>query len=429
MQPADRPSIASHDGRLLIVSNTGVAHLPRTAFPMLLHRNDLVVANDAATLPASLTGTHVPTGATIEVRLAGRCTLDSTSVDRFVAVVFGAGDYRTPTESRPLPPGLTPGDELRFVSTTRSTFARSVPLTPVPASGIAAASLEDTLVARVVAVCGHPRLVEIAFSGTPDSIWRWLATAGRPVQYAYVPEPLQIWDSWTRIAARPVAFEPPSAGFILDWAMVKAIRERGARFATLTHAAGLSSTGDPDLDRRLPLDEPYEIPRSTAASIAQTRATGGRVIAVGTTVVRALESAVDVDGHVRPGAGVATLRLGPDSPLRVVTAIASGMHDAGTSHYELLKAFVDEPALQRMSAEADARGYLGHEFGDFVFMEREATETTETEIAEETGSQTGKRGNGDERGELGLVTRAALPPRPASRPHRARERGSTRAAS
>src|SRR5690348_10158198 len=113
MQPAARPVIASRDGKLLVVNAAGVRHLPRTGFPSLLHRNDLIVANDAATLPASLAGVHVSTGSPIEVRLAGRQSLEGSCV-RFVAVVFGAGDFRTPTEHRPLPPPLAPGDELRL---------------------------------------------------------------------------------------------------------------------------------------------------------------------------------------------------------------------------------------------------------------------------------------------------------------------------
>src|SRR4029078_4723390 len=85
-------------------------------------------------------------------------------------------------------------------------------------------------------------------------------------------------------------------------------------------------------------------------------------------------------GSAQCGAGVATLGRGPRSPLAVVDAIVSGMHEGGTSHYELLQAFADESILQTMTAEADARGYLGHEFGDFVFVERRETEATGTEI-------------------------------------------------
>src|SRR6202030_366106 len=97
----------------------------------------------------------------------------------------------------------------------------------------------------------------------------------------------------TRIAPDPIAFEPPSAGFALDWRILEAWLERGVDFATLTHAAGISSTGDSTLDRQLPFDEPYIIPERTATLIGQARSKNGRVVAVGTTVVRALESAAN----------------------------------------------------------------------------------------------------------------------------------------
>jgi S-adenosylmethionine:tRNA ribosyltransferase-isomerase len=248
-----------------------------------------------------------------------------------------------PTEQRPAPPDLAPGDLLQLGS----------------------------LVASVVTSLGHPRLIELDFAGSAGSIWAGVARHGRPIQYAYVPRPLEIWDTWTRVASRPVAFEAPSAGFLLDWSMVRAIRGSGAQFATITHAAGISSTGDADLDRRLPLPEPYEIPMSTSALIAAARRSGGRVIAIGTTVVRALESASAGGGHVQSGAGLATGRLGPESLLEVVDALVSGMHEPGTSHYELLRAFADDAVLQTMTAEAEANGYLAHEYGDFMLLVRQ----------------------------------------------------------
>ena len=106
--------------------------------------------------------------------------------------------------------------------------------------------------------------------------------------------------------------------------------------------------------------------------VAETKLRGYRVIAIGTTVVRALEHAAAADGRLRAGFGLATQRLGPESRLRVVDAILSGTHEAGTSHYELLRAFLDDETLRRTTAELDARGYLTHEFGDSVLIERAA---------------------------------------------------------
>jgi S-adenosylmethionine:tRNA ribosyltransferase-isomerase len=148
------------------------------------------------------------------------------------------------------------------------------------------------------------------------------------------------------------------------------LTNRGVRFATLTHAAGISSTGDAELDARLPFDEPYRIPRSTALALSQARLRGGRVIAIGTTVVRALEHAATPDGSVRIGSGLAAQRIGSATRLRVVDAILSGTHEPGTSHYQLLHAFTDEQTLRRMDEEMNIRGYRTHEFGDSVFVER-----------------------------------------------------------
>ncbi|MBC7932131.1 MAG: S-adenosylmethionine:tRNA ribosyltransferase-isomerase [Rubrivivax sp.] len=331
------------NAKLLVVdASRRIGHAPRADFVKLLRRGDLVIANDAATLPASLQGVHAATGATLEVRLAGRPSLEPEDVGRFSAVVFGEGDFRTRTEDRPAPPPLAAGDRLTL----------------------------GPLRATVERLLDHTRLVSLLFDGTPDEVWAGLARHGRPIQYAHVNTPLALWDVWTRIAGPPVAFEPPSAGFALDWHALAAMRERGAEFETITHAAGISSTGDEDLDRLLPFDEPYRISEAAAHAVSRARARGGRVVAVGTSVVRALEHAATGDGDVRAGEGLATQHIGRSSCLRVVDALLSGTHEPGTSHYELLRAFLDDATLQRTSAELEAGGYRTHEFGDSVLIER-----------------------------------------------------------
>lgn len=335
--PVQRPA----DAKLLVVdAQRNLIHVPRSAFVDFLHADDLVIANDAATLPASLTGIHQPSGKPIEVRLAGRPSLDPLDVNRFSAVVFGEGDFHMRTEDRPLPPPLQIGDTLVL----------------------------GPLHATVENVLNHPRLVALRFVGTADEVWSGLASHGKPIQYSHLQSSLELWDVWTKIAGPPVAFEPPSAGFVLDWHVLSAIREHKARFATITHAAGISSTGDEELDRLLPFDEPYHIPLSTAKAVELTRQRGGRVIAVGTTVVHALEDAATEDGHLRSGDGVAKGRIGPATQLKVVDAILSGTHERGTSHYELLRAFLEDSTLERATEELDARGYRTHEFGDSVLI-------------------------------------------------------------
>jgi S-adenosylmethionine:tRNA ribosyltransferase-isomerase len=343
MKPAVLPRRGARRAKLLVIdARGGVAHHAAAELPRFIRPGDLIVANDAATLPASLAATHLPTGEPVEIRLAGRRSLAPDAVTTFTAVVFGAGDYRTPTERRPAPPILRIGDELTV----------------------------GPLRATIVALHENLRLVDIRLHDGVDAIWAALARHGRPIQYSYIQEPLAMWNTWTSIASQPVAFEPPSAGFILDWSMLRALRARGARFTTVTHAAGISSTGDPDLDRVLPFDEPYVIPPATADLVTDTKQRGGRVIAIGTTVVRALEHAAEGTGKVMPGSGVATVTIGPHTQLLIADGIVSGMHEPGTSHYELLRAFQDDDVLETMAAQVEEHDYRAHEFGDAVLLER-----------------------------------------------------------
>ena len=122
------------------------------------------------------------------------------------------------------------------------------------------------------------------------------------------------------------------------------------------------------MDRLLPFDEPYRIPLITVKAVERTRRLDSRVIAVGTSVVRALEDAATEDGHLRSGEGLAKGRIGPATHLKVVDAILSGTHEPGTSHYELLRAFLEDSTLERATAELDAHGYRTHEFGDSVLI-------------------------------------------------------------
>jgi S-adenosylmethionine:tRNA ribosyltransferase-isomerase len=345
MRAATTPVQRPGDARLLAIdAGGGLRELPRSRLAGLFRPGDLLVANDAATLPASLTGVHAPSGASIEVRLAGRPSLAAADVGRFTAIVFGAGDHRTPTERRIEPPPMQPGDLLRL----------------------------GPLTATVRRVFEQRRRIELGFDAPADAVWAGIAAHGRPIQYAHIAEPLALWDVWTAVAARPVAFEPPSAGFVLDWSLLDTLRRRGVGFGTLTHAAGLSSTGDAALDALLPFDEAYELPAATVAAIAAAKDGGHRIVALGTTVARALEHAASRPGPLRAGPGVATQRLGPDSVLRVVDAIVSGTHEAGTSHHELLRAFADDAVLARADRLLEQRGYRTHEFGDSVWIERAA---------------------------------------------------------
>jgi S-adenosylmethionine:tRNA ribosyltransferase-isomerase len=307
------------------------------ALPALLRPGELLVVNDAATLPASLAAT-APDGNAMEVRLAGEA-----GDGLWRCVLLGSGDWRTPTESRPPPPLLEPGAVVRFASDFSATVER-----------IAAVS---------------PRLVWMRFSPSGERFWRALYRHGRPVQYAYEQLPLSLDRVQTPYAARPWSSEMPSAGRGLTLPLLRRLRSRGVGLAALTHAAGLSSTGDGALDAALPLPERFEIPEATVDELDATRRARGRVVAVGTTVVRALEgSAAAHGGRVQPGADSTPLILGPGHRRAVVDGLLSGIHARDSSHYGLLRAFLPPPLDTHYLLHVAAGGYRGHEFGDSTLI-------------------------------------------------------------
>lgn len=327
------------DVRLLVVdAASGTLREHRTtALPGLLSAGDLLVVNDAATLPASLRGSDV-TGAPLEARLISADT--ERGAGHFWAVLFGAGDWRQRTEDRPPPPALAVGARVSF----------------------------GGLVAEVVTLASvSPRLVVLRFHGNDEALWAGLYHDGRPVQYAYLAHDLPLWAVQTVYAGRPWAFEMPSAGRPLSWEILLALRRNGVRWAFLTHAAGLSSTGDPALDAALPLPERFDIPASTVAAIADTHQRGGRVIAVGTTVVRALEGSAP-DGPLRAGPGVTSLRIGAGYRPRVVDGILSGIHTTAESHFAVLAAFAPLDLLRAAERYAEAHQFKTHELGDAMLI-------------------------------------------------------------
>jgi S-adenosylmethionine:tRNA ribosyltransferase-isomerase len=212
-----------------------------------------------------------------------------------------------------------------------------------------------------------PRLWRVRFEQEGARFWSALYRSGRPVQYSYLSRALELWDVQTLYGAQPWAVEAPSAGYPLDAELLLALRQRGVVLAGITHAAGLSATGDSALDAALPLEERTLVPESTVVAIAQARAAGRRIVAVGTSVVRALEGRALAGGpgeRLSAGESCTSLLLGPGYRRRVVDGLLTGMHDPSESHYALLQAFAPRSLLERAQTRAEAWGYLGHEFGD-----------------------------------------------------------------
>lgn len=188
------------------------------------------------------------------------------------------------------------------------------------------------------------------------------------MRYAYVPERWGLHHYQTLFAAAPGSAEMPSAGRAFTVQTLHELRARGVGLATISLHAGLSTYGDPEVDRRFVPAEPYRVPASTAAAVDRCRAGGGRVIAIGTTVVRTLETAATAGGHVAAGAGVTRLRIDPDHELRAVDGLLTGLHEPEASHLDLLRAFLTTDQLRAAYGEALAKGYLWHEFGDLCLI-------------------------------------------------------------
>ena len=333
-----RERLLNIDPRAQVLRDLRIADLPG-----LLRSGDVLVVNDAATLPASLRG-HTASGTPIEVRLVGELP-DGT----FRAVLFGPGDWRTPTERRPAPDRVARGTTLSFDGM----------------NGVVES------VSRI-----SDRLVTLRFDRSGSALWSHLYRIGGPVQYSYTRAPLDLWHVQVAYASRPWAAEMPSAGRPLRWEMLLGLRERGVTIASITHAAGLSSTGDPVLDAALPLPERFDVPQATVQAVERSRRTRGRVIAIGTTPVRALEgSAMQHGGTLVAGTGVTELVIGPGYRRRVVEGLLTGVHEPGASHYALLQAFAPANLLAQATAHSANAGYLAHEFGDswLILPENPAT--------------------------------------------------------
>lgn len=330
IRPARAPQPGFQPERLLVIDpltrRFGDYHI--SELPRLLRPRDALVVNDAATLPASLRA-----DVDLELRLVSHERDGS-----FRAVALGAGDSRQATETRGVPRLLRVGETLTF---------------------------GPELAATVVDVDrAEPRLVRLRFLAEGAALWQALYRYGRPIQYAYVNQPLALWDVQNRYASRPWAFELPSAGRPLTFELLFELERRGTSITRVTHAASISSTGSESLDQRLPLAERYEIGPEAAREIALARADGGRVIAAGTSVVRALEARAAADGSLRAGSGETELRLSQSYSPRVVDGLLTGLHEPGTSHFDLLEAFAPRPLLLRAVEHAARTGYLQHEFGD-----------------------------------------------------------------
>jgi S-adenosylmethionine:tRNA ribosyltransferase-isomerase len=183
---------------------------------------------------------------------------------------------------------------------------------------------------------------------------------GHPIRYSYVPRPWPLAYYQTVFATQPGSAEMPSAGRPFTDHIVTRLVRNGVLVVPILLHTGLAS---PERHER-PYPERFSVPATTARVVTDARADGGRVIAVGTTVVRALETAAVGEAVVESAQGWTDVVVTPERGVRVVDGLMTGFHEPRASHLDLLAAVAPHELLDHCYAEAIAAGYLWHEFGD-----------------------------------------------------------------
>lgn len=328
-EPPERRGIARDGVRLMVINrkSSEVQHSRFNGISEFLRPGDLLVFNTSRTLPASFKGCDGALGKCLEVRLAQHLPDDSW----LVLLMCQQGD--------PFACGLQQGINLDF---------------------------GEGLTAKVENQDIHiPRLWKIRFSLTGTQLMDSIYRLGNPIRYEYVSKPWDLDYYQTVYAKQPGSAEMPSAGRAFTWKLLFDLKRQGIETAQIVLHTGLSSYMDDELDALHPAsEEEYFISETAAQKINRTRKEGGRIIAVGTTVVRALESAVDIDGLIKSQHNYTRLHICAEHQLKAVDGLLTGMHEPEASHLDLLTAFLPAEQIQIAYEDAVKRGYLWHEFGD-----------------------------------------------------------------
>jgi S-adenosylmethionine:tRNA ribosyltransferase-isomerase len=314
--PAERDGV-----RMLVASPSGVEHARFRDLPDRLEPGDLLVVNTSATLPAAL------------------------------PAVRPGGEPARLHVSTPLP-GTWPDDgHERWVVELRDGDA---PCRCGQAGDRLA--LPDGGHAELLAPYLGGKRLWAARLTLPDPLFAYLDRHGAPIRYRHLASPRPLADFQTIFAERPGSAEMPSAGRPFTTRVLDALRKRGVGVAPVVLHTGVSS-----LERgEAPYPERFKVPPATAAAANGAR----RVIAVGTTVVRALETAAEPDGTLRGAAGWTRVVIGPERGVRAVDGLLTGWHEPDSSHLEMLEAIAGRELVERSYAAALAGGYRWHEFGD-----------------------------------------------------------------
>jgi S-adenosylmethionine:tRNA ribosyltransferase-isomerase len=341
--PPEHRGLRRDEVRLLVASPDGIAHTRFHTLADHLRPGDAVVVNRSATVAGAWDG---------HSRKHGRVVLHAAT--RLSQAAPTTGNHRS----------VVPEDWVIEVRTAPDA-ARSV-LDAEMGEEFIAPGLTLTLVEPYPAAGSSP-------TGSGNRLWRgrvdgdlgaYLRRHGRPITYGYLDRRYPLSDYQTVFGTLPGSAEMPSAGRPFTQALITALVCRGITVLPVTLHTGVSSQEAGEA----PQPEWFDVPASTARLVEATRAGGGRVVAVGTTVTRALESAVADDGRLEGWSGWTERVVTPAEPPRVVTGLITGWHDPQASHLLLVEAVAGAELTQRAYDEAVRHGYLWHEFGDSALL-------------------------------------------------------------
>lgn len=337
--PPEARGLQRDEVRLMVSyrSDDRVVHTCFRELPRFLAAGDLLVINTSGTINAALSATRAD-GTALELHLSTHLPADLWIVE--VRQVAPSGD------------GPDAGTTLPFLhATTGETLA-------LP--GGAAVTLHVPYLDDRRQPTDGPTRLWIATLRLPTALDAYLARYGFPIRYGYVK---QRWPSayyQTVYATEPGSAEMPSAGRAFSTQLLTQLVARGVQIAPLILHTGVASLES----HEPPYEERYAVPLDTARLVNQARAAGRRIVAVGTTVVRALETVTTPDGTTYPGAGWTREIITPERGIRAVNALLTGLHEPRATHLAMLEALAELDHLQVTYAEALRERYLWHEFGD-----------------------------------------------------------------
>jgi S-adenosylmethionine:tRNA ribosyltransferase-isomerase len=318
--------------RLLVIHRQSGLIEHRRFFEIVnyIRPGDVVVLNVSRTVPAALPGI-TEDGQTIELRLSSHYSSNGNGDGRIWQAVF-----------KPDEAVIRPGLRLSFGSGALKAVVRQ----------------KRERIAK---------LWEVQFDPTDQPISAWMERLGRPIKYDYVPQEWGLDYYQTAYAAVPGSSEMPSAGRAFTPELLAQVQRKGAALAQIVLHTGVSNIDieTEDIQQHTMYEEWYQVSPEAAQAINQARARGGRIFAIGTTVVRTLETVADKRGQVQPGEGWTSLYITPGHHFKAVDALVTGLHEAKSTRLVLANAFAGDQALVlKAYNEAIERGYLWHEFGD-----------------------------------------------------------------